>query len=137
VVEATSQVSRFHLETLEVTSKTSLQLQTVNISVNDKQLLSDAVLQLQGGVRYGLIGRSVNPQLAELLASQLVAFLTCSTLGAVHRVPRVHRVYRVHRVCTALITYDAPCRCLSACCFQQMSMKLCSSNICRAPEIDD
>lgn len=57
LIEATSQVSRFHLETLETTTKRDLQLQQVNLSVNNKQLLLDAVLQLQGGVRYGIVGR--------------------------------------------------------------------------------
>lgn len=57
VIEATSQLSRFHLETLTVTANKALQLQTVNLSVNNKQLLSDAVLSLQPGVRYGLIGK--------------------------------------------------------------------------------
>jgi hypothetical protein len=62
VIEATSQVSRFHLETLEVTSNRSLQLQQVNLAIGSaggqqRQLLTDAVLQLQAGVRYGLIGR--------------------------------------------------------------------------------
>jgi hypothetical protein len=57
VIEATSQLSRFHLETLTVTANKALQLQTVNLSVGDKQLLSDAVLSLMPGVRYGLVGR--------------------------------------------------------------------------------
>jgi hypothetical protein len=57
LIEATSQLSRFHLETLSVTSNKALQLQTVNLSVNSKQLLSDAVLSLLPGVRYGLIGK--------------------------------------------------------------------------------
>jgi ATPase subunit of ABC transporter with duplicated ATPase domains len=62
VIEATSQVSRFHLETVEATSNKSLQLQQVNLAIGSsagqqRQLLSDAVLQLQAGVRYGLIGR--------------------------------------------------------------------------------
>lgn len=62
VIEATSQVSRFHLETLEVTSNKDLQLQQVNLSIGSSsgqqlQLLSDAVLSLLAGVRYGLIGR--------------------------------------------------------------------------------
>jgi hypothetical protein len=56
-IEATSQLSRFHLETLTVTSNKALQLQTVNLSVNNKQLLTDAVLSLQPGVRYGLVGK--------------------------------------------------------------------------------
>lgn len=59
LIEATSQLSRFHLETLTVTANKALQLQTVNLSVADKQLLSDAVLCLMPGVRYGLIGRCV------------------------------------------------------------------------------
>jgi hypothetical protein len=62
VIEATSQVSRFHLETVEATSNKSLQLQQVNLAIGSaagqqRQLLSDAMLQLQAGVRYGLIGR--------------------------------------------------------------------------------
>jgi hypothetical protein len=56
-IEATSQLSRFHLETLTVTCNKALQLQTVNLSVNNKQLLTDAVLSLQPGVRYGLVGK--------------------------------------------------------------------------------
>jgi hypothetical protein len=50
-------IHRFHVETLTVTSNKALQLQTVNLSVGSKQLLSDAVLSLQPGVRYGLVGR--------------------------------------------------------------------------------
>jgi hypothetical protein len=57
LIEATSQLSRFHLETLSVTSNKALQLQTVNVSVNCKQLLSDAGVSLMPGVRYGLIGK--------------------------------------------------------------------------------
>lgn len=57
VIEATSQVSRFHLETLETVTKKDLQLQQVNLSVNNKQLLLDAVLQLNAGARYALIGK--------------------------------------------------------------------------------
>lgn len=49
-------------ETLEPTARRSLQLQTVNLSVNDKPLLVDAVLALQAGVRYGLIGRCALPR---------------------------------------------------------------------------
>lgn len=73
VIEATSQVSRFHLETLEVTSNRSLQLQQVNLAIGSaggqqRQLLTDAVLQLQAGVRYGLIGRWVGwPRSAAVL----------------------------------------------------------------------
>lgn len=56
MIEATSQLSRFHLETLENTGR-ALQLQTVNLSVADRVLLQDAVLALMPGIRYGLIGR--------------------------------------------------------------------------------
>lgn len=57
LVEATSQVSRFHLETLEIVSAKGLDLPGVQLSVDSKTLLEDAHLQLKAGVRYGLIGR--------------------------------------------------------------------------------
>jgi hypothetical protein len=63
ITEASSQLSRFHLETLTVTGNKALQLQTVNLSVGNKQLLCDAELSLMPGVRYGLTGRWVVSQL--------------------------------------------------------------------------
>lgn len=54
-VVATSQVSRFHNETLETLSN-DINLKQVNISVGDKDLLVDTDLKLFSGVHYGLIG---------------------------------------------------------------------------------
>ena len=56
-IVATSQQSRFHRETL-VTSSKEIDLATVNISVNQLDLLVDAHLRLKEGVRYGLIGQN-------------------------------------------------------------------------------
>lgn len=55
IVVATSQVSRFHTETLETLSN-DINLKQVNVSVGDKDLLVDTDLQLFNGVHYGLIG---------------------------------------------------------------------------------
>ncbi|ORZ09277.1 P-loop containing nucleoside triphosphate hydrolase protein [Absidia repens] len=52
---ATSQQSRFHLETLETLSK-EIDLKTVNITVSQVELLVDAHLRLKENVRYGLVG---------------------------------------------------------------------------------
>ncbi|KAI8476740.1 MAG: P-loop containing nucleoside triphosphate hydrolase protein [Monoraphidium minutum] len=57
-IEATSQVSRFHLETLDLVSVRGLDLPGVQLAVDSKVLLEDAHLQLKPGVRYGLIGRN-------------------------------------------------------------------------------
>lgn len=57
VVEATSQLSRFHLETTTPNSK-SVDLKRVTLTVSDTDLLADAHLQLKAGVRYGLVGRN-------------------------------------------------------------------------------
>ncbi|EIW76298.1 hypothetical protein CONPUDRAFT_64371 [Coniophora puteana RWD-64-598 SS2] len=56
-IVATSQQSRFHKETL-VTSSREVDLATVNISVNQLDLLVDAHLRLKEGVRYGLVGQN-------------------------------------------------------------------------------
>ncbi|KDQ55909.1 hypothetical protein JAAARDRAFT_208171 [Jaapia argillacea MUCL 33604] len=56
-VVATSQVSRFHTETLETLSN-DIDLKAVNISVGDHVLLVDANLRLFKGVHYGLVGQN-------------------------------------------------------------------------------
>ena len=57
LIEATSQVSRFHAETLECAAARGLDLPGVQLGVDRLQLLEDAHLQLRPGARYGLIGR--------------------------------------------------------------------------------
>lgn len=54
-IVATSQVSRFHSETLE-TLFNNVDLKQVNISVGDRDLIVDTDLQLFGGIHYGLVG---------------------------------------------------------------------------------
>ncbi|KAG0697981.1 P-loop containing nucleoside triphosphate hydrolase protein [Suillus ampliporus] len=56
-IVATAQQSRFHRETL-VTSSKDIDMQTVNITVNNLDLLVDAHLRLKEGVRYGLVGQN-------------------------------------------------------------------------------
>jgi len=56
-IVATSQQSRFHRETLVTTSK-DIDMHTVNITVNNLDLLVDAHLRLKEGVRYGLVGQN-------------------------------------------------------------------------------
>ncbi|GBF89691.1 P-loop containing nucleoside triphosphate hydrolase [Raphidocelis subcapitata] len=57
LVDATTQVSRFHAETLtQVTN--GLDLPGVQLAVDFKALLEDAHIQLRPGSRYGLIGRN-------------------------------------------------------------------------------
>lgn len=57
VVEAYSQQSRFHEETLETLSK-EVDLKQVNISIGERPLLKDARLWFKSGTMYGLIGRN-------------------------------------------------------------------------------
>lgn len=57
VVQAFSQQSRFHTETIETLS-TDVLLKNVNIIIDDKELLVDATLQFKAGVKYGLYGRN-------------------------------------------------------------------------------
>lgn len=54
-IVATSQMSRFHSETLETLSS-DVDLKGVNITIGDLNILSDAHLQPFQGVHYGLIG---------------------------------------------------------------------------------
>lgn len=54
-IVATSQVSRFHSETLE-TLFNNVDLKQVNISVGDRDLIVDTDLQLFAGIHYGLVG---------------------------------------------------------------------------------
>lgn len=56
-IVATSQVSRFHSETLETLSN-DVDIKGVNISVGDRDLLVDAELKLFNGVHYGLCGNN-------------------------------------------------------------------------------
>ncbi|ORY99528.1 P-loop containing nucleoside triphosphate hydrolase protein [Lobosporangium transversale] len=57
IVEAFSQQSRFHEETLETLSK-EVDLKQVNINIGEKPLLKDTRLWFKSGTRYGLIGRN-------------------------------------------------------------------------------
>ncbi|KAA8917648.1 hypothetical protein TRICI_000199 [Trichomonascus ciferrii] len=56
-VVATSQVSRFHSETVESLSK-DVDLKGVNITVGDRELLADTDLRIFNGVHYGLVGQN-------------------------------------------------------------------------------
>ncbi|CAE6512501.1 unnamed protein product [Rhizoctonia solani] len=56
-IVATSQTSRFHVDTLTTLSK-EIDLQQVNISIGTRDILVDAHLRLKTGVRYGLVGRN-------------------------------------------------------------------------------
>ncbi|KAL4855189.1 ABC transporter F family member 3 [Chlorella vulgaris] len=56
-ITATSQQSRFHMETLE-TACQDVDLRGVQLAVGDRELLADAHLRLSSGVRYGLVGRN-------------------------------------------------------------------------------
>ncbi|KAF9353681.1 hypothetical protein BGX26_008566 [Mortierella sp. AD094] len=57
VVEAFSQQSRFHEETLETLSK-EVDLKQVNIIIGDQPLLKDTRLWFKSGTMYGLVGRN-------------------------------------------------------------------------------
>ncbi|KAK7681415.1 hypothetical protein QCA50_015507 [Cerrena zonata] len=54
---ATSQISRFHVDTLSTLSK-EIDLKDVNISISQRDILSDAHLRLKENVCYGLVGRN-------------------------------------------------------------------------------
>ena len=54
-ITATSQQTRFHVDTLE--SATEIDLHGVSISIGDKELLADVDVRLKAGVRYALVGR--------------------------------------------------------------------------------
>ncbi|KAG0049379.1 hypothetical protein BGZ83_005838 [Gryganskiella cystojenkinii] len=56
-LEAYSQQSRFHEETLSTLSK-EVDLKQVNITIGDRPLLKDARLWFKAGYMYGLIGRN-------------------------------------------------------------------------------
>ncbi|KAI9366009.1 hypothetical protein DFJ73DRAFT_755706 [Zopfochytrium polystomum] len=64
LILATTQQSRFHVDTLETLSNDSfkfsrqIDLKQVNITIGDLPILVDANLQLFQGVHYGLIGRN-------------------------------------------------------------------------------
>lgn len=57
-IVATSQQSRFHSATLELTSNLEVDLTTVNISIGDREILVDAKVAFRAGVRYALTGRN-------------------------------------------------------------------------------
>ncbi|KAB5591495.1 ATP-binding ABC transporter [Ceratobasidium theobromae] len=61
-IVATSQTSRFHVDTLVTLSKerkdSSAALNIVNISIGNRDILVDSHLRLKTGVRYGLVGRN-------------------------------------------------------------------------------
>ncbi len=52
------QLSRFHLETLEGSATGIVEVRGLTLGVDKRELLTDAVLYLKAGVRYGLIGRN-------------------------------------------------------------------------------
>ncbi|KAG0202297.1 hypothetical protein BGX28_005154 [Mortierella sp. GBA30] len=57
IVEAYSQQSRFHEETLETLSK-EVDLKQVNINIGEQPLLKDTRLWFKSGTMYGLVGRN-------------------------------------------------------------------------------
>ncbi|KAL1406643.1 hypothetical protein Q8F55_008349 [Vanrija albida] len=57
VIQAYSQQSRFHNETLSTLSK-DVDLKGVNVSIGDRELLEDARLWFKAGTHYGLVGRN-------------------------------------------------------------------------------
>ncbi|KAG9220476.1 hypothetical protein CCMSSC00406_0003932 [Pleurotus cornucopiae] len=69
---ATSQQSRFHSETLDTT--TEVDLKGVNISIGDRELISDSKLRFKAGIRYALVGRNGTGKstLLEAVAEKLI-----------------------------------------------------------------
>ncbi|KAJ2614696.1 hypothetical protein GGH99_005108 [Coemansia sp. RSA 1285] len=57
VIQAFSQQSRFHTETLVTMSK-DVDLKGVNVIVDNRELIVDARLWLKAGYRYGMVGRN-------------------------------------------------------------------------------
>ncbi|TXT12800.1 hypothetical protein VHUM_01201 [Vanrija humicola] len=57
VIQAYSQQSRFHNETLSTLSK-DVDLKGVNVSIGDRELLEDSRLWFKAGTHYGLVGRN-------------------------------------------------------------------------------
>lgn len=57
VIQAYSQQSRFHNETLSTLSK-DVDLKQVNVSIGDRDLLEDSRLWFKAGTHYGLVGRN-------------------------------------------------------------------------------
>ncbi|KZV85529.1 P-loop containing nucleoside triphosphate hydrolase protein [Exidia glandulosa HHB12029] len=56
-ITATSQVSRFHVDTISTLSQ-ELDLKQVNIAIGNEDLLVDAHVRFKAGIRYGLVGRN-------------------------------------------------------------------------------
>ncbi|KAJ1669997.1 hypothetical protein GGF38_001835, partial [Coemansia sp. RSA 25] len=57
IVQAYSQQSRFHNETITTLSK-DVDLKTVNVVIGESELLVDARLWLKAGQHYGMVGRN-------------------------------------------------------------------------------
>lgn len=55
-INATSEQSRFHTETLN-TSVAEIDLKGVSITIGPRELITDSRLKLKEGVRYALVGR--------------------------------------------------------------------------------
>lgn len=55
-INATSEQSRFHTETLN-TSVAEIDLKGVSITIGQRELITDSRLKLKEGVRYALVGR--------------------------------------------------------------------------------
>ena len=53
---ATSQQSRFHMETLNA-AVAEIDLKQVSVSIGQNELVTDSRLKLKEGVRYALVGR--------------------------------------------------------------------------------
>lgn len=54
---AYSQQSRFHRETFDA-NNTDIDIQGVNVSIKNKEILVDAHLRLKSGARYGMVGQN-------------------------------------------------------------------------------
>ncbi|KAL1742978.1 P-loop containing nucleoside triphosphate hydrolase protein [Schizophyllum fasciatum] len=67
-IVATSQTSRFHVDTLSTLSK-EIDLKDVTISLGDREILVDAHLRLKENVHYGLVGRNGEGKQVPLLKS--------------------------------------------------------------------
>ncbi|KAJ7223921.1 P-loop containing nucleoside triphosphate hydrolase protein [Mycena rebaudengoi] len=78
VIQATSQQSRFHTETLDTTLE--IDLKGVTISIGERELISSSHLRLKQGVRYGLVGRngSGKSTLLTAIADKLIPGLSQS-----------------------------------------------------------
>lgn len=67
-INAFSQVSRYHTETIDSYAK-DIDLKDLNIFVGERELLTDANLKLYQGVHYGLIGQNGIGKSSKILLS--------------------------------------------------------------------